>query len=251
MDIHICDDPEALARQAAYEIVRLANQAINKTGRFTVALAGGNTPRKLYETLTGDPYRNQVLWSNVEFFWGDERCVPPDHADSNYRMALEALLSQVSVDMGLVHRMWGEMQDAVEAAAAYEALIRDRFELSPGKWPRFDLILLGMGDDGHTASLFPGTAAIHETERMVVGHHVPKLGVDRITMTPPLLNGAYEVFFLVNGAAKAGVLKEVLEGPFQPDIYPSQIVQPQGRLVWLVDRAASARLDVTPPEEKR
>ena len=251
MDIHICDDPDALARQAAYEFVRLANLAINRTGRFTVALGGGNTPRKLYETLASDAYRAQVLWSNVEFFWGDERCVPPDHADSNFRMAQEALLSKVEFDPALIHRMRGESEDAGASAAEYEGILRDRFELTDGKLPRFDLILLGMGDDGHTASLFPGTAAIHETKRMVVGHYVPKLGVNRVTLTPPVLNGAFEVFFLINGASKAEVLQSVLQGAFQPDVYPSQIVQPQkGRLVFLLDRAAAALLDITPPEEQ-
>jgi 6-phosphogluconolactonase len=165
-------------------------------------------------------------------------------------MAHEALLSRVPVDEALVHRMPGEMEDVHQAAAAYERIIRERFDLAEGRFPRFDLVLLGMGDDGHTASLFPGTAAVHETQKMVVGHHVEKLGVNRLTMTPPVFNGAFDTFFLVNGAGKAGVLKQVLQGAHQPDVYPAQIIQPQrGRLVWLIDRAASQHLDLTPPGE--
>lgn len=251
MDIHICDDAGALARQAAYEFVRLANQAIGRTGRFTVVLSGGSTPRKMFEALAGDLFRSQVLWSNVEFFWGDERCVPPDHADSNYRMAHEALLSRVPIDETLVHRVPGEMGDVMQAAADYERTIRERFQLEEGQFPRFDLVLLGMGDDGHTASLFPGTKAIHETGKLVVGHFVEKLEANRLTLTPPVFNGAFEVFFLVAGEGKAETLKNVLQGDFQPDLYPSQVIQPmKGRLVWMVDRPASRLLDLTPPEEQ-
>jgi 6-phosphogluconolactonase len=249
MDIQICDNPDALARQAAYEFVRISNQAIGRAGRFTVALSGGSTPRRLFETLASDAFRTQVLWSNVEFFWGDERCVPPYHPDSNYHMAQEALLSKVPVDEELVHRIPGELENVEKAAAQYEATLRDSFELGSGQFPRFDMTLLGLGDDGHTASLFPGTAAIHETEKLVVGHYVEKLGVNRLTMTPPTLNGAYETFFLVTGAGKAETLKNVLEGVYQPDVYPAQVIQPaRGRLVWLVDRDASRLLDLPSPE---
>lgn len=251
MNIHICENSDMLARQAAYEFVRLANQAIGQTGRFTVALSGGSTPRKLYETLASDAFRNQVLWSNVEFFWGDERCVPPDHPDSNYRMAYETLLSKTPVDKDMVHRMPGEYEDVEQAAEAYARTIRERFALEEDAFPRFDMVLLGLGEDGHTASLFPGGSALRETRKIVAGYYVEKLNANRLTLTAPALNGAFDVFFLVSGAQKAEVLRDMLQGGLQPDVYPAQLIQPkQGRLVWLIDRPASRLLDLTPPEAR-
>ncbi|MBI4552505.1 MAG: 6-phosphogluconolactonase [Candidatus Latescibacteria bacterium] len=245
MNIQICQDVDSLSRQATVEFVRLANRAISSTGRFTVALAGGSTPRKLYDLLASEAFRTQVIWSNVEVFWGDERCVPPDHPDSNYRMAYEALLSQVPIPPDLIHRMPAERDDVAAAADEYERTIRESFDLADGEFPRFDLILLGMGDDGHTASLFPGTAAIHEQRRLVVAHYVEKFKTNRMTLTPPVLNGGHNVFFLVSGESKAATLKEVLQGESQPDRYPSQVVRPEsGSLVWLIDRAAARLLDL-------
>lgn len=252
MDIHICQDSDSLARQAAFEFVRLANQAIASSGRFTVAFAGGSTPRKLYELLASEAFRTQVIWSNVEVFWGDERCVPPDHPDSNYRMAYEALLSKVPISPETIHRMPAEREDVARATDEYERTIRERFDLAAGEFPQFDLVLLGMGDDGHTASLFPGTAAIHEQRRLVVAHYVDKLKTNRLTLTPPVLNQGRTIYFLVSGEGKATTLKEVLQGPYEPDRYPSQIIRPEsGRLIWLIDRPASQLLDVVPPEENR
>lgn len=248
MDIHICQDSDSVSRQAAFEFVRLANQAISSSGRFTVALAGGSTPSKLYELLASDAFRTQVIWSNVELFWGDERCVPPDHPDSNYRMAHEALISKVPVPPDMVHRMPAERENPASAADEYERTIREEFELTEREFPRFDLILLGMGDDGHTASLFPGTAALHEKRRLVVAHYVEKLKTHRLTLTPPVLNRGRHIFFLVAGEGKAVTLKDVLQGEYQPDRYPSQIIRPEsGRLIWLLDRPASRLLDLAEP----
>lgn len=248
MDIHICQDSDSLSRLAAFEFVRLANQAISSSGRFTVALAGGSTPSKLYELLASDAFRTQVIWSNVELFWGDERCVPPDHPDSNYRMAHEALISKVPVPPDMVHRMPAERENPASTADEYERTIREEFELTEREFPRFDLILLGMGDDGHTASLFPGTAALHEKRRLVVAYYVEKLKTHRLTLTPPVLNRGRHIFFLVAGEGKAVTLKDVLQGEYQPDRYPSQIIRPEsGRLIWLLDRPASRLLDLTEP----
>jgi 6-phosphogluconolactonase len=185
----------------------------------------------------------------VEVFWGDERCVPPTHADSNYRMAKEALLDLVPIPAERVHRMAGESPDPAAAAAAYEAEIARVLGGSPGGAPpALDLVLLGMGADGHTASLFPGTTALGERRRWVVANHVPKLGVDRVTLTWPILNRAAHVFFLVVGADKAAVLREVLEGPPAVERLPSQGIRPEaGRLVWICDRLAAGALGATPP----
>lgn len=240
--IILCDDPAALSREAAARLVQRANEAVAARSRFTLALSGGSTPRALYLRLAASPWRERIPWKATHVFWGDERCVPPDHPDSNYGMAHTALLAHVPIPAGNVHRLHGEM-DPATAAAEYEGVLRAVFGLQPGELPRFDLILLGLGEDGHTASLFPGTAAVHERERLVVAHWVEKLNAYRLTLTPPVLNAAAEVVFLVAGAAKAGVLRQVLKGEYEPDRYPAQIVRPaDGTLVWLVDRAAARRL---------
>lgn len=219
---------------AAEMIAQAARESIAGAGRFSIALAGGSTPRPVYEALAQD---RQIDWSKVWIFWGDERCVPPDHAESNYRMAHEALLKHVPIPPGQIFRIEGEKEPHT-AAAAYETALRDFLGTR-----QLDLILLGMGDDGHTASLFPGTAAIHEAERWVVAHEVEKLKAVRITMTPPLLNSARRVIFVVSGASKADRLKQVIEGPYQPDVLPSQVIHPEsGEVFWLVDAAAAAQL---------
>lgn len=221
-----------------------ATHAIAEQGVFRVALSGGSTPRAVFSQLADDPaLRSRINWMKVLFFWGDERHVPPDHPDSNYRMASEAMLDRLPIDRRHVYRMKGEDPDAARAAAEYEATLRAAFDLKPGDLPRFDLLMLGMGPDGHAASLFPGTTALHETRRLVVANHVPQLNTDRITLTAPALNAAALVLFLVTGEDKAPALKEVLEGPSNPERFPSQLVRPtQGELLWFVDPDASRLL---------
>jgi len=241
--IRILPDKEAIFRASADEFVRLAKGAVAAGKRFTVALSGGSTPRGLYELLTTPAYKSQVDWSKVEFFWGDERSVPPDNKDSNYRMAKEALLSKLPIAAQQVHRLQAERSDRDQAARDYQNEIATVFGVSPdGPPPAFDLILLGMGPDGHTASLFPHTTALKETKRWVVVNHVAKFNTDRVTFTTPLLNRASHVTFLAAGADKAAPLFEVLEGPPNSDEYPSQLIQPVGELLWLIDKSAAANL---------
>jgi 6-phosphogluconolactonase len=245
--ITVVEGPEAVARAAAERWVTRAREAVAARGRFAVALSGGSTPRTLFQLLARDPYRGQVAWDRVEVFWGDERCVPPTHQDSNYRMAKEAMLDAVPVAAARVHRIPAERDDHAAAAADYEAEIaRVLGGSAGGPPPAFDLVLLGMGPDGHTASLFPGTTALAERRHWVVANHVPKFKADRITLTYPILNRGAEVAFLVAGADKAAVLREVLEGPPDLERLPSQGIRPEaGGPVWLVDRAAAAQLTTT------
>lgn len=244
-------DVEAVSEAAAREFVDRAREAVAARGRFTAALSGGSTPRRLYQLLAGPPLGDQVDWGRVEVFWGDERCVPPDDKDSNYRMAREALLDRVPIPPDHVHRMEAERPDRDAAARDYEATLARAFGVAPGgEPPAFDLVLLGLGPDGHTASLFPHTTALDETQRWVVANHVPKLGADRLTLTVRVLNRAREVLFLVAGADKAEPLAGVLEGPPDPRRLPAQLVRPaNGRLVWFVDRQAAARLTRPTPQE--
>jgi len=241
ISLRVLADLEEVARAAAEEVVRLAGAAVRAHGRFTLALSGGSTPRALFRLLSTSPDR--IDWSAVHVFWGDERHVPPDHAESNYRMARETLLDRVPIPAPNVHRIHGEDPDAAHAAALYEDELAAAFALAPRQLPRFDLVLLGLGPEGHTASLFPGSAALHERERLVVAPFVSKLAAHRITLTPPVLNHAAAVIFLVCGADKAAALAAVLagerEGERDVDLYPAQIVRPEhGALLWLVDRAA-------------
>lgn len=239
-NIEVYDDKDALLHAAAQQFVRLAQDAVQDKGRFDVALAGGSTPKPLYALLASEAYRDQVDWSQVRVFWGDERCVPPDNEASNYHMAWQAMLNHVPIPDSHVHRMRGEMEPTT-AAFAYEQVLESVF--GEDLTPRFDLIHLGMGDDGHTASLFPNTPALDETEKFVVAHYVGKLDAWRITLTPRTLNHAANISFLVSGAGKAAVLQAVLNGPSRPQHYPSQLVQPvDGVLRWLVDQDAAAQL---------
>ncbi len=245
-EIEILDDPEAMTRRAAEEFVRLAEDAVRAKGRFTVALSGGSTPRALYSLLAsgGAPYRSRVPWGRTHFFWGDERHVPDDHPESNFRMAHEVLLSRTPVPAENIHRIRAEDPDAEKAAHDYETSLRDFFGLKAGEPPRLDLVLLGMGADGHTASIFPGTGVIAEADRLVAAAWVGKFSAHRITLTPPVLNNAACVLFIVGGAEKADALRAVLSGAFNPDRFPAQAVLPtNGRLLWLVDRAAAGRLE--------
>src|SRR3954447_25679116 len=221
-------DAAALARTAANSFLQLATA--KHEAPFSVALSGGSTPKALYLQLAEEPYRSQVPWKQIHFFWGDERHVPPDDEQSNFRMANQALLAKVPVPAENVHRIRSEVADANVAAEQYEHELRNFFELNQGELPVFDLVLLGVGDDGHTASLFPGTRALEETQRLCVANWVEKLATWRITLTLPVLNNAGEVWFLVSGSGKEQVLREVLSGFGN---YPAQLVQPtHGRLCW-------------------
>ena len=233
-------DAEGVSFAAAEEFAELAVEAVARSGRFTVALSGGSTPQRLYERLAEPPHRERVPWDRVEVFWGDERAVAPDHPDSNARLAVAVLLSRVPIPPEGIHRIHAERADREAAAREYQEEIARVFGLpADGPAPALDLVLLGLGADGHTASLFPGSAALAESRRWVVSHFVPALGAERITLTPPILNRAREVRVLVTGADKAGALRAVLHGPRAPERCPAQLIQPEsGRLVWLVDRGA-------------
>jgi 6-phosphogluconolactonase len=236
--LDVLDDLNAVAAHAADLFVRRAREA-STTGRFTVALSGGSTPKALHHLLAAPPYRDQVDWSRVQFYWGDDRAVAPDDPDSNFRMARETLLDKLPLRATQIHRIHTEL-DPAAAAALYEDELRMDFHLSAGQLPRMDLIYLGMGPDGHTASLFPHTAALDITDRLVTANYVPKLSTTRITLTAPVLNNAETVAFLIAGEDKAAALAAVLEGPRDPDTYPSQRIAPtNGDLYWLVDRAAA------------
>src|SRR5204863_8511797 len=227
------------ARKAAEEWIRIGGEAIDRSGRFAVALSGGNTPRSLYAELAGAEFRERIFWGRVHFFWGDERAVAADHPDSNYRMAHEALLAKIPVPRENVHRIETE-RGPKGAAAAYEIVLRDFFALGGGSWPRFDLILLGIGDDGHTASLFPGSATLGEDKRLVSATFVEKLKSDRITLTLPVLNQAANVIVLVSGGAKAKAVREALTADSR---LPAARVRPlDGTLLWILDRDAAALL---------
>ena len=233
-EIKVVPDAAEIAYQAAERIVAAAECAAEEGRIFSIALAGGSTPKTLYELLATKAYRDRVDWQKVEVFFGDERNVPPDHKDSNYRMAREALLSKVPIPGDNVYRIAGEL-DADEAAKQYGQMLKEKFGEGG-----LDVVLLGMGDDGHTASLFPHTPALDETKHRAVGNRVEKLNTSRITLTAPFINRAREVIFLVSGASKAARLAEVLEGPRDPRRLPSQLIQPaEGRVVWLVDAPAA------------
>lgn len=239
-EIIICKDQEEIFQKAAEMFVGLANEAIERSGRFSVALSGGSTPRGMYLLLASDAFCNQVDWSKVHIFWGDERSVAADHKDSNYRMALESMLSKLPLPTENIYRMPAEEADIEAAALAYEKKIREFFSLADGQWAAFDLVLLGMGDDGHTASLFPGTKALSETRRIVVANWVEKLSTNRMTLTYPAINHAKNVLFMAAGAAKTAPLKEVLKGEKNPNLYPSQLINPEnGKLYWMIDEAAA------------
>jgi 6-phosphogluconolactonase len=230
---------------AAAEVLSQARAAVQASGTFTLVLAGGSTPRLLYSLLADKPsFRAEMPWEKTHFFWGDERHVPPDHPDSNYRMAHEAMLSKVPVPPANVHRIRSENPDAAVAADDYEHELRQFFHLAERQLPRFDLVLLGMGTDGHTASLFPGTKALVEKKRLVSANWVEKLNTWRITLTAPVLSHAACVAFLVSGPDKAEPLRVVLRGQQQPELYPSQLIRPSnGRLIWLLDESAARLLE--------
>lgn len=241
LTVRVVESVDDLARAGAAEFLECARDAEQARGRFVVALSGGSTPRRLYKFLAREPFRRQIPWASVEFFWGDERTVPPDHPDleSNFRMAKEVLLAPLGISPERIHRIEAERPDRDAAARAYETELARVL----GEPPRLDLILLGLGADGHTASIFPQTLAVRERVRWVVAHHVPALGADRITLTPPIINRAACVVFLVAGAEKATAVARVLHGPREPDLLPAQLIAPEhGRLLWLLEREAARLL---------
>ena len=264
IEYRVVADSAALAAAAAEQFTHAAEMAVAKRGRARIAISGGSTPKAAFALLANaaQPWRGRLPWDKLELFWVDERCVPPDDAESNYRMTREALLDKVPLKPEQVHRMEGEL-DPQAAAARYEALLREKFEMdgaerpwfAPGEakaggWvPRFDLVALGMGPDGHTASLFPHTEALHEMGRLVTANHVLQKETWRITLTWPVINAASSVFFLIGGADKAEVLRDVFTGPRDPERLPSQLIWPSsGILTLILDQAAAALLPATDGE---
>jgi len=240
--VFVLPDGAALAHRAAEVFASATNEAMLGRGEVYVALSGGSTPKAMGQVLSTPEYQRRVPWTHLEIFWGDERWVPLDSPESNAGEAKRGFLDRSPISSQNIHPFDTAADDPDIAAAEMEAKIRSI--LPENEYPpRFDLILLGMGDDGHTASLFPGTAAIREDSKLVVAHHVPKLNSDRLTFTPPLINAARQVVFLVSGSGKAPVLQQVLQGEYQPELLPSQVVSPNhGMLTWLVDTAAAAEL---------
>lgn len=239
--IRVAEDPDELASRAAGEFTLRAGEAVMSRGVFRVALAGGSTPERLYRALAEGA---AVAWERTQVFFGDERHVSPDDTESNFRLAYEAMLSKVPIPPANVYRWRSEVADVDATASQYEATLREVFGAKPPVVPRFDLVLLGLGADGHTASLFPGSDALHEGKRLTAAPWVEKLGSYRLTLTPAVLNASHHVLFLVSGAGKAEILKRVLEGERVPDELPAQIVAPdEGRVLWLVDQDAAALLE--------
>ncbi len=233
-------DAESMALGAAGFFAESARDSVRERGIFTAVLSGGSTPRRLYRRLAGEPFRREIPWELVHLFWGDERTVPPDHGESNFGMARDELITPLGLSPDAVHRMAGEV-DPARAAEAYEADL-ERF-FGRGDPPRFDLVMLGMGEDGHTASLFPGSQALSENRRWVAASGVPGRGALRLTLTAPVFNRARRVVFLVSGSTKAAILKETLDGPRDPLRIPAQLVSPdEGELIYCVDSAAGALL---------
>ncbi|HWE22724.1 MAG TPA: 6-phosphogluconolactonase [Myxococcales bacterium] len=245
MNVSVHCDADALSGAAAEEFVELARASIRSRGRFTVVLSGGGTPKRTYEFLAAPEFRNRVDWSRVEVFWGDERGVPPDHPDSNFHTASAALLEHVPVVRERFPRIRAEIPDRAAAARDYQAEIARAFAVDEaGLPPAFDLVLLGMGNDGHTASLFPEAEALREGRRWAVYVEAPQRPPpSRITLTAPILNRAREIRVLVAGEEKSATLRAVLQGPHEPRRMPIQLIQPEnGRMIWLIDRAAASKL---------
>ena len=243
-EIKIFPDAHFLAQAALEQFIHVVESAIQERGLASVALAGGSTPQMLYSLLATEPYSERVDWSRLHLFWGDERCVPPDHPDSNYFKARKVMLDHVPMPPENVHRIHAELKPE-QAAEAYEETLLHFFTSLPTEEARsqasFDLVLLGLGEDGHTASLFPGTPAVQEMTRWVTAQYVDKLAAWRISLTPAILNRARHVIFLVSGSGKRDTLQRVVYGSYQPERYPAQVIRPdQGHLLWLVDEDAAS-----------
>lgn len=243
VDIKVVEDQADFARKAAELFVDASREAIADHGRFRVALAGGSTPKLLYRLLAEPEHRGWVEWSRTDCYFGDERCVPPDHPESNYRTAQETLFDPLKLPSDQVFRMRGEMADPDQAAGDYEAVLRRQFGIAAPAWPRFDLILLGLGEDGHTASLFPETSALEERIRLAVPGQAPKGVKDRLTLTVPTINHARMIVFLVSGRQKARAVQAVLDGHDEhlDRLWPARLIHPLvGRMVWVLDREANS-----------
>jgi 6-phosphogluconolactonase len=239
--IIICRDAADLSERAAEQFVRLARHAVAASGRFAVALSGGSTPRALYARLAAPDCASQIDWSRVHLFWGDERCVGPEHTDSNYRMVRESLLTRISIPEENVHRMAGEKGPQI-AAMEYETELRRVFQLTGDALPRFDLILLGLGEDGHTASLFPNSEALKDAEHLVAPVYVERLKGHRLTLTLPVLNEGAEVVFLIAGSSKAEIVKTLLSNQTNGGDYPAARIQPRnGNLTWMITADAAPK----------
>ncbi|GAA4315771.1 6-phosphogluconolactonase [Compostibacter hankyongensis] len=240
MELHIAQDLDQLSRDLADWITEHIQSTLERQDRYTWSLSGGSTPRRLYELLTRPGYKEKIPWEKLHLFWGDERAVPFDDERNNGRMTYEALLRHVPVPEDQIHYMRTDIGPEA-SAAAYEKLLHQYFGATGTS---FDLVLLGMGDDGHTLSLFPGLPVVHEQEAWVTSFYLPTQQMHRITLTAPIVNRSAQVVFLAAGAGKADTLKEVLEGPFRPEQFPSQVIRPSaGTLHWFVDKAAAARLN--------
>ncbi len=241
--IKIFADADQLNRFASEKFVEIANHSIDSFGKFTVALSGGSTPKALYQSLSSDKYKNKIDWSKVFFFFGDERNVAPDEEESNYRMARVNLLAPLRIPETNIFRWKTEIKDAKKITEDYENAAKKFFSIKDNEFPKFDLIFLGMGADGHTASLFPNTKAVKESRRIAVANAVEKLVVTRLTLTFPVINNASNVIFLIKGADKAESLREVLQGEFQPEKYPAQSVKlNDGNIFWLIEKQAAQLL---------
>lgn len=239
-EVRVFPSPQELFRGTAEIFCRLADEAISARGRCSVALSGGSTPRGLHHELATN-FAKQIAWDKVYFFWGDERHVPPDFPESNFRMAKETLLSKLPIPADHIFRMAGELPDAEQAALLYQNTLRDEFHAAPGEFPRFDFMLQGIGGDGHTASLFPGTKALEEKARLAVGNWVEQHSTWRITLTYPVINNAANVLFLIDGAGKAEIVRRALKDPTAG--LPCQGVQlSNGNLIWYLDSAAASKL---------
>ncbi len=239
--IIVLDSPEAVYVRAAEELTHLAGEAVCMHGEFRLCLAGGSTPQATYELLASR-FHHSIDWSEIQFFWGDERCVPPGDAASNFGMADRTMLAKLGLRAEQIHRMRGE-EPSAEGARAYEEDLRTAFGIAPGSWPSFNLILLGLGENAHIASLFPHHPALHEKERLAVAVEVDAPQRNRITLTAPVLNHAERIIFLVAGEAKAAAVKNTLEGPRDADQFPAQLIAPEnGEVIWLLDRAAARLL---------
>ena len=244
-EVRILGDAAAIARRAAEKFIDAAAAAAREKGSFSVSLAGGSTPKALYALLVGDALRGRLPWDKTHFFFGDERHVEPTHPDSNFRMATETMISKAPLKPEQVHRIKAENPDTEQAAREYEQDLRSHFHLADGQAPSFDLVLLGMGNEGHTLSLFPGTKALRDNGRLVMRNWIGKLYAERVTLTAPAVNNAAHVIFMVAGADKAPALKGVLEGPYEPEQLPAQLIDPKhGKLLWLVDPTAGGMLSM-------
>ncbi len=239
-EVRVYRNLDELSLVAADLFCDLAEAAVRQAGRFTVALSGGSTPKPLYSLLASAPFRERIAWTDVQLYWGDERCVPPNDPKSNYGMAYDLLVSRIPIPSDNVHRMRGE-DDPPGAAAAYEQVLREGFHLQPGELPRIDLMLLGLGENAHTASLFPNSPALEETQRLAAAPYVEELHAHRLTLTLPVINNAAVTVFLVSEQKKAAAFRDVLESPQPTDALPATRVQPvDDRLYWFVDQEAAS-----------